>query len=615
MSKRKSYSQFSIDSIRDEVNKEVDNEKLSDNILSSIRSIDLRAVGSISPEVVLFSVIFKFGLSLFLSLSRVACSLSVLPHHSRRQVVSLLHPHLSEGDVDILLSCLPKLKYYHRIGGEDFTSAELFCPPTSHCFNCKRELVTHNRPVKVEFFGVSGPREGYKVSLKCNHCGVFYGYSKFGNPSAGWSYYNSPRFAVESSDVCLVERSLLRWQISLSCHCWVSFSGFSVSYSEAHLACGLTEKRVANAFWNGELESELRDRGELDMFGLCHTDSDREVIMAHIDNTRAQSNYSHPPEDCTDDCKARGCGKLWVGDGQWKLMFAHCMMKRKNVVDGLPLINYPDVCTAAPVHGKAFCQEHLDFFNLLLSGDDNSKVESILKSLTDSASMSIGHSTIVAQGNEEIFANRNSCSLLEDCEEDVPTSCNKETGEKQRLQKWSRGHFFIVRGSGIIDKWNPLFRSESPSQAFLIMLNWLIVVLKGLDPSTWCQLYLAYDNMCHVDGMRIAKKPLPLPQPYSHMWLKINKIIDSLHISNHKDSNCKLKYDPLSLKEELPDVNTMAAEQTFVWLSRFKKILCAMPKVHHLFFLHRIIVHRNLYTVSCYKRGLKPVLPVVRKKT
>ena len=24
-----------------------------------------------------------------------------------------------------------------------------------------------------------------------------------------------------------------------------------------------------------------------------------------------------------------GCGRLWVVDGQWKLMFAHCMMKRK----------------------------------------------------------------------------------------------------------------------------------------------------------------------------------------------------------------------------------------------------------------------------------------------
>lgn len=26
-------------------------------------------------------------------------------------------------------------------------------------------------------------------------------------------------------------------------------------------------------------------------------------------------------------------------------------------------MNYPDVCTSAPVHGKAFCQEHLDFLS------------------------------------------------------------------------------------------------------------------------------------------------------------------------------------------------------------------------------------------------------------
>ena len=26
---------------------------------------------------------------------------------------------------------------------------------------------------------------------------------------------------------------------------------------------------------------------------------------------------------------ASGCGGLWVVDGQWKLKFAHCMMKRK----------------------------------------------------------------------------------------------------------------------------------------------------------------------------------------------------------------------------------------------------------------------------------------------
>ena len=49
-------------------------------------------------------------------------------------------------------------------------------------------------------------------------------------------------------------------------------------------------------------------------------------------------------------------------------------------------------------------------------------------------------------------------SILHDCFETEPTACNKETGAKQRLQKWSRGHLFIVRGGGIIDKWSPLFK-------------------------------------------------------------------------------------------------------------------------------------------------------------
>ena len=33
------------------------------------------------------------------------------------------------------------------------------------------------------------------------------------------------------------------------------------------------------------------------------------------------------------------------------------------VVNGLPAVNYPNVCTSAPVHKKAFCKEHLDFLS------------------------------------------------------------------------------------------------------------------------------------------------------------------------------------------------------------------------------------------------------------
>lgn len=130
----------------------------------------------------------------------------------------------------------------------------------------------------------------------------------------------------------------------------------------------------------------------------------------------------------------------------------------------------------------------------------------------------------------------------------------------------------------------------------------------------WSQIFVAYDNMCHLDGLRAAKNLLPWPSPMDKAWISVNKIIDSLHMKNHKDKECKQKYDPSHLKEDMPNANTMAAEQTFVWLSRFKKILCAMPRIHHLFYLHRMIKHRNSYTVKCYKSNKKPLLPKARGK-
>ena len=37
-------------------------------------------------------------------------------------------------------------------------------------------------------------------------------------------------------------------------------------------------KKVAAAFFNGEMENELRDLGRLDMFGLMKEDNDREKV-------------------------------------------------------------------------------------------------------------------------------------------------------------------------------------------------------------------------------------------------------------------------------------------------------------------------------------------------
>ena len=60
---------------------------------------------------------------------------------------------------------------------------------------------------------------------------------------------------------------------------------------------------------------------------------------------------------------------------------------------------------------------------------------------------------------------------------------------------------------------------------------------------------------------------LPLPGDLKYIWQDVHNVIDDLHIRNHKDPRCK-KYSAEPLREEYPHLNTMACEQTFVWLSR-----------------------------------------------
>ena len=46
------------------------------------------------------------------------------------------------------------------------------------------------------------------------------------------------------------------------------------------------------------------------------------------------------------------------------------------------------------------------------------------------------------------------------------TECNKDTGTRKKLQKWTRGYCFIVRGGGHIDIWQPLYQ-QVPNHAHL----------------------------------------------------------------------------------------------------------------------------------------------------
>ena len=81
-------------------------------------------------------------------------------------------------------------------------------------------------------------------------------------------------------------------------------------------------------------------------------------------------------------------------------------------------------------------------------------------------------------------------------------------------------------------------RSEGPAQVFLILLVWMISAMQEMSRKDRQEIYLAYDNMCHLDNLKVAKKPLPLPGDLQFIWLDIKKIIDSLHLKNHKDAMC-----------------------------------------------------------------------------
>ena len=76
--------------------------------------------------------------------------------------------------------------------------------------------------------------------------------------------------------------------------------------------------------------------------------------------------------------------------------------------------------------------------------------------------------------------------------------------------------------------------------------------------------------------MKLLRDKLALEPPFDIVWNKINKIIDPLHLRNHTRSKCKSDYNPEKVRKLFPEANLMCAEQTFTWLSRYKKIFNSM---------------------------------------
>ena len=67
----------------------------------------------------------------------------------------------------------------------------------------------------------------------------------------------------------------------------------------------MTRKNTTEAFFNGEVESEIRERRLIEE---THFDEEvtRETIMQRIDAWRREELYPHLPSECSPLCKEKG---------------------------------------------------------------------------------------------------------------------------------------------------------------------------------------------------------------------------------------------------------------------------------------------------------------------
>ena len=75
---------------------------------------------------------------------------------------------------------------------------------------------------------------------------------------------------------------------------------------------------------------------------------------------RTNELYTHTKEQCSLDCKKRGCGRVASIDGNWKLTYKICLwIPTKGYPDDENLLNHlPNVCSQSPVFRSAFCKVH-----------------------------------------------------------------------------------------------------------------------------------------------------------------------------------------------------------------------------------------------------------------
>ncbi|XP_055349073.1 uncharacterized protein LOC129595962 [Paramacrobiotus metropolitanus] len=367
-------------------------------------------------------------------------------------------------------------------------------------------------------------------------------------------------------------------------------------------------KMVSEAFWSNEIESELREQKIV--YGFSGRKINCAAVKQHIETVRTSKLYDH---NCSMESTS-GCQFLDMMDGLWKFGHKHCAMPVKKIVD-IRHINLPQVCENQPTKNSKFCLPHHGPLKNLEQAMSKEEFKSYLAQ--KEAAVRVVSDNLFQDEMEENAGNALTSELNCNNKNVVAPWCRKRSGRKTK-ESWSRGIFVYVAACGTILSYSPIYKSESLSQVLVLTLEFLYKRMQLLANHLWSKYFLCYDNMCNLCRLKALKEPLNhvLPEGYDNMFNIINKIVDGLHMSNHRREDCHVLYNPNKFSDVHPEVsrNTMAAEQTFSWLGRYRKQVNSMNKTNQHLFLHRVIIRRNWYITQCMQNGQTPVVCSLRSR-
>ena len=159
-------------------------------------------------------------------------------------------------------------------------------------------------------------------------------------------------------------------------------------------------------------------------------------------------------------------------------------------------------------------------------------------------------------------------------------SCNTRKSRDKRERRHTVGIFLGSYPCGIIGLWDEVYGSESISQVYSIVLEYLSSTKHNVRT-------ILYDDACHIvcyaknesEGNKECKAMSQIPM-----------YVDKFHFRNHIDPWCIENCDPTKIKD-LDDINTPICEQLFKKINRHTNCKSMNEPRYFMFWMYNLNIH------------------------